>query len=380
MSYQQLTLEERYHIQVHLKDHLSQAEIARRLGRHASTISRELKRNSTPQALVAYVAERAGRIAQQRRREKGERCRKVAGELQELVEERLRWSWSPEQISGRLRLELGIKLSHETIYQHVLRDSRRCGFLRYCLRFGGYKHHRFKKSHMAERTRQRKKWLDQRPSAANERTEIGHWERDCVVGAQGGAVLLTMIDRRSRYSRIKLVHRQTAEMVAAATRALLAPHRSVTKTLTNDNGREFGQDETLQQKLGAPIYFTDPAAPWQRGSIENLNGLVRQYIPKGTRLDTLPGSTDEALEETLNHRPRKTLGFKTPYEVFFDEKRVLMNQETVQFGMKFSVPSRNRLTLFATAASLFRLRDEIIATVIGGCGRRPSGRRDHVRR
>jgi IS30 family transposase len=336
MSYRQLTLDERYHIQVHLQERRSQAEIARRLGRHPSTISRELKRNYDREVMAMYFADDADRATRQRRVDKSERCRKIRGSLKRLINERLRWSWSPEQISGRLRLELGIKISHETIYQHVLRDSRQRGFLRYCLRFAGYKHHRFKKSRMAERTRQRKKWLDQRPAAANERREIGHWERDCVLGARGGPVLLTMIDRRSRYSRMRLVRRPTTELVGAATRALLAPHRAVTKTITNDNGHEFAQDDVLEKKLGVPIYFTDPGAPWQRGSIENLNGLVRQYIPKGTRLEALPASAVIALEETLNQRPRKKLGFRTPYEVFFDERRELMNQKTMHFGMKFS--------------------------------------------
>jgi transposase, IS30 family len=338
MSYRQLTLDERYHIQVRLKCE-SQAEIARRLGRHPSTISRELKRNTAVELVQPYLAERANRMTRKRRIDKGEQCRKIRGPLQSLVEARLRWSWSPEQISGRLWLEQRVRLSHETIYQHVLRDSRRRGILRYCLRFGGYKHYRFKKSRMAERTRLRKKWLDQRPAAANERTEIGHWERDCIVGKHGGAVLLTLVDRRSRYTRIRRVRRQSTEMVAAATRAALAPHRSVTKTLTNDNGREFGQEQSLQRQLGVPIYFTDPGAPWQRGSIENLNGLVRQYIPKRTRIETLPISVEDALEETLNHRPRKNLGFRTPYEVFFDEKRILMNQKTMHFGMKFNCQS-----------------------------------------
>jgi transposase, IS30 family len=339
MTYRQLTLDERYHIEVHLKDRLSQAEIARRLGRHRSTISRELKRNSDTDRVRPYLAKRAAHFTQQRRIDKGERSRKIRGPLQRLVEERLRWSWSPEQICGRLKLERGISLSHETIYQHVLRDSRRRGALRYCLRFGGYKHFRFKKSHMSERTRARKNWIDQRPAAANDRSEFGHWERDCIVGRPGGVALLTMIDRRSRYSRLALVPRQTAKLVSAATRRLLMPHRRITRTVTNDNGHEFGNDEKLQRDLGVPIYFTDPSAPWQRGSIENLNGLVRQYIPKGTSLETIPGSAIAALEETLNHRPRKNMGFRTPYEVFFDETRILMSQKTMHFGMKF-----NRMT------------------------------------
>jgi IS30 family transposase len=336
-TYRQLTLEERYHIQVYLKVGCSQAETARRLGRHPSTVSRELLRNrpSGP-----YVADRAQRRAHHRRIEKGAASRKIQGDLRTLVERKLHLSWSPEQICGRLRLELGIRLSHETIYQHVLRDSQQRGFLRYCLRFGGYKHHRFKKSRRADRTRLRKNWLDQRPTAANERTELGHWERDCVVGARGRSVLLTLVDRRSRLTRIRRAPRQQTNEVARATIEALAPHRKVTKTVTNDNGVEFQRDQSLQDQLGVPIFFTEPSAPWQRGSVENLNGLVRQYVPKRTDIDELPSWAPQAIEDTLNFRPRKVLGFQTPHEAFFDEKINLMeDNQLMHFGLEFSVPS-----------------------------------------
>lgn len=338
MTYRQLTLEERYHIQVYVKSGCTQAQIARRLGRHPSTVSRELLRNGPP---APYVAERAQRRARQRRIEKGVSSRKIRGELKALVEHKLRLSWSPEEISGRLWLELGIMLSHETIYQHVLRDSQQRGILRYCLRFGGYKHHRFKKSRHAGRTRLRKNWLDQRPAAANERSEIGHWERDCIVGARGRSVLLTLVDRRSRLTRIRRAPRQAANEVASATLDALAPHREVTKTVTNDNGVEFQRDQSLQDQLGIPIFFTEPGAPWQRGSVENANGLVRQYVPKRTNLDELPSWAPQAIEETLNFRPRKVLGFRTPHEVFFDEEvRLMLDTQAVRFGLEFSVPSR----------------------------------------
>lgn len=338
MSYGQLTLDERYHIQVYRKAGRKQIEIARLLKRHPSTISRELRRNSIAAMAQPYLAERAQRRTHQRRIDKGERCRKIQGELQALVEAKLRLSWSPEQIAGRLRSECGVTLSHETIYQHVIRDAKKCGFLRYCLRFGGYKQFRMKKSHALERTRERKNWIDARPAAANDRTEVGHWERDCIVGERGGAVLLTMIDRRTRYSRFSFVARHTAKLVAKATRALLAPFLDETKTITNDNGAEFQKDEKLQRQLGVPIYFTDPSSPWQRGSIENLNGLVRQYIRKGAKLDQLPSCIATALEETLNNRPRKILGYRTPREAFFDEEMILMNQKMrlgLEFGLDF---------------------------------------------
>ncbi len=335
MRYRQLTLDERYQIQVLHKAGAKITAIARDLDRHPSTISRELRRNM-PAELTdqRYLAERAARLTRKRRIEKGARSRKVQGKLQVVVEGLLMRGWSPEQISGRLRVERGCVVSHETIYQHILRDAQRRGVLRYCLRFGGYKHFRFKKSKMAERTRMRKHWIDQRPAAANERREIGHWERDCVLGKRGGAALLTIIDRRSRYARIRHVARVCAADVAAATHDALASH--VTKTLTNDNGVEFQQSSALEAALRIPIYFTEPSSPWQRGSIENLNGLIRQYVGKGTDLDRAPEWLPQALEDTLNHRPRKTLGYRTPHEVFFKKRLAMILNQRMHFGLEFS--------------------------------------------
>jgi IS30 family transposase len=337
MNYRQLTLDERYQIQILLKLQTTPAEIARQLGRHRSTISRELARNSVVALQVPYKARRAQRIARLRRVAMGVAARKIQGELQILVEQKLRLSWSPEQIAGRLRLECGIAVSHETIYQHVLRDAQACGFLRYCLRFGGYKQHRFRRSHHAAKNRLRKRWLEARPAAANDRTELGHWERDCLLGAQAcDAVLLTLVDRRSRFTRIRAVARQTSEAVADATVEALRPHQRTTKSITNDNGVEFQRDATLQARLGVPIFFTAPSSPWQRGSIENLNGLVRQYIPKGADLDHLAPWMPRALEDTLNFRPRKILGYRSPHEVFFDRSVRLMTAPLMRFGLEFS--------------------------------------------
>jgi IS30 family transposase len=317
----------------------SQLEIASRLGRHPSTISRELRRNTRPYADGIYKAKWAESAAKKRRVDKGERCRKIQGALQVDIEAQLRLSWSPEQISGRLLLEKGIRISHETIYQHVLRDAQRRGVLRYCLRFGGYKHFRFKKSKVAERTRLRKHSVHDRCAAANNRSQLGHWERDCVLGQRGASALLTIIDRKSRYTRIRHVKKVDTAHVGSATEDALAEHRSVTKTITNDNGVEFQRDEALQARLQVPIYFTDPCSPWQRGSIENLNGLVRQYVRKRTDIDTLPSWLPRALEETLNFRPRKVLGFRTPHEVFNGVRVLLISNQRMHFGLKFSEAS-----------------------------------------
>jgi IS30 family transposase len=337
MTYQQLTLDERYQIQALLKCRQEPSGIAEQLGRHRSTLYRELQRNSDSQAVAPYLAARAQRRARARRVVKGAASRKIHGKLKRLVEQKLRLSWSPEQISGRLRLELGVRISHETIYQHVLRDTHeRKGVLRYCLRFGGYKHHRFKKSRMAERTRLRKNWLAQRPTAANDRSEIGHWERDCVLGKRGNSALLTVIDRRSRYTRLRHVRRLNCREVSDATVDALSPYREINKTITNDNGMEFQRDESLHRRLRIPIFFTEPASPWQRGSVENANGLVRQYLPKSSNLDKLPRWSTLALEETLNYRPRKILDFRTPHEVFFGSELRLTSKRLMRLGLEFS--------------------------------------------
>jgi IS30 family transposase len=339
MSYRQLTLDERYKIQILHRQRCAKAAIARELERHPATITRELNRNSEPQCTEPYRAERAARMARQRRIDKGRRERKIQGDVQEIIEQKLRLSWSPEQISGRLELERGLSISHETIYQHVLRDSRQRGTLRYCLRFGGYKHHRFKKSKMGARTRHRKNWLEQRPVAANERTEMGHWERDCMLGTRGNSALLTIIDRRSRYTRIRHVKKLDVEHVASATLDAIHSYKAVSKTMTNDNGTEFQRDQSLQQRMGIPIFFCDPGSPWQRGSIENLNGLVRQYLPKSSNFDKLPAWATQALEETLNFRPRKTLGWRTPHEIFFEDVVMLTCNPLLRFGLEFSSSS-----------------------------------------
>ena len=337
MSYRQLSLDERYQLQALARQGFSPTQIARELGRHPSTISRELRRN-IPGARFGdpYKASLADREMLQRRLVKGERSRKIQGALQALVEAKLRLSWSPEQISGRLWLEHGIRVSHETIYQHVLRDSRKRGILRYCLRFGGYKHHRFKRSTAGDKTRQRKNWLRHRCAEANKRSELGHWERDCVLGVRGGQALLTLVDRKSRYTRIRRVQKVDSEHVAAATLNALDASSGPLKTLTNDNGCEFQRDESFQKKLGANIYFTDPSSPWQRGSIENLNGLVRQYVRKGVDIATMPPWLEIALETTLNFRPRKILGYRSPHEVHFRQALTLISNQRMHFGLEFS--------------------------------------------
>jgi len=341
--YRQLTLDERYQIQALLALGQLKADIARNLGRHRSTIGREIRRNGGQAEFTRdrwYRAKAANCHCHQRRTQKAVNSRKINGPLKELIEQKLRLSWSPEQISGRLKLEKGIQISHETIYQHVLRDTHRYpnpGTLRYCLRFSGYKHSRFKKSRCAEKTRASKHFLENRPESANQRKELGHWERDLVEGPRNSrACLLTIIDRKSRYVLIQRVNRKTENEVASATQEALVKFKHLNRTLTNDNGVEFQRAQNLERQLKLPIYYTDPGCPWQRGSIENANGLIRQYFRKRERLDNYPSWFAKAIEQTLNHRPRKILGFKTPSEVFYKKQMSLMSGSLLRLGLEYS--------------------------------------------
>ena len=341
MSYRQLTLDERYQISAMRTQGMRPAEIARALGRHRSTICRELKRNARHCAFesgtsVGYHAQYAQQCAARRRVECGIAARKIQGDLQVIVEAKLRQGWSPEQISGRLVHERKVTVGTETIYQHVLRDAHeKRGVLRYCLRRGGYNQGRFRRSKQAARTRQQKLSISDRPPAANERRELGHWERDCLLGsASSDTVLLTLVDRKSRYTRIQRLEKHDAEHAAQATIDALAP-LGLVRSITNDNGQEFQQHIELTEKLATRIYYCDPSSPWQRGSIENINGLLRQFVPKGQDLDAMPAWAPAVLEQTLNHRPRKVLGFRTPHEVLFRTRMPLMSP-LVRFGLEFS--------------------------------------------
>ncbi len=334
-TYEQLSLDERYQIQTLVKRKMPVAAIAEEIGRHRSTVYRELKRNSDVIATYPYLAPRAQKKMHTRRIEKGKNQRKIRGELRWLIERKLQLGWSPEQLVGRLRLELGISLSAETVYQHLLRDAASRGGLRWALRQGS-RSKRFQNRKMSTRTRERKNRIENRPAAANDRSEFGHWERDCIVGAKNGAAYVTIVDRKSRYTLLRRVEKLEVGHVANATCNALGRFKTWNKTITNDNGVEFRRDEALQAKLNIPIFFCEPASPWQRGTVENTNGLIRQYFKKGSSFDEHPSWAAAAVENTLNFRPRKTLGYRTPHEVLFNQRVRLLDDDLMHFGLAFS--------------------------------------------
>lgn len=317
-SYTQLTQEERYQIAALLKAGLTQCEIARTIGRDKSTISRELARNTGQRG---YRPQQAQQKARKRQRDK---ARPAFSEPHwKIVDSLLRADWSPEQIAERLKKERGIIVSIAWIYCYIRIERKRRLELRPHLRgrywFRKRQGSRDKRGRLRNTTS-----IDERPQIIEQRRRIGDWEADTVAGVCQQGHLVSLVDRKSGYTCLAKVARRTAQLVKEAIIERLEPLKHRVHSITCDHGREFAGHEEFGQSLKARVYFAHPYAPWERGTNENTNGLIRQYFPKGQALLDV---TDEQLrwvEERLNHRPRKRLGWKTPYEVFFRTKTQLI--------------------------------------------------------
>ena len=314
-TYHQLTEHQRYQIYALKKAGHDQQCIAATVAVSPSTISRELRRNRGQRG---YRPHQAHQQALARRRCKAKATKMTAAVI-ERIEADLRQQWSPEQIAGRLAADDGLRLSPQRIYQHIQAD-RQAGGMLYC--------------HLRHSQKQRKKRygkadgrgqikdrvsIDQRPAIVEEKSRIGDWEIDLVLGGQRTGALVSVVERRSRYTLLGKVGSKQAEQVAAVTIELLKPHTGHTHTITADNGKEFAHHATISQALDATVYFAHPYHAWQRGLNENTNGLIRQYVPKGMALDTLSDQQIHHIMDRLNHRPRKGLAFQTPHEILWKE-------------------------------------------------------------
>jgi transposase, IS30 family len=314
MEYCQLTQAERYIIASMRREKFTVAQMALRLGRHRSTIYRECKRNQTTQK-GRYVAEKAHSYATARRRRSR---RKPQYSQQELgkVEALLKRRWSPQQISGRQRLIGGRSISAQTIYRHIRRDRKAGGelwkYTRIISKFGRKRY----KSVDSRGVLKGKRHISERPKAVQDRRQIGHWEADTVIGADLRHCLLTMVERATGYTVIKKLTARNKKQATSALLRALAGHRSRIKTITFDNGTEFHDYKVLEQKFKVKCYFATPYHSWERGSNENLNGLVRQYLPKGMCMKPISQRDCNAIAKQLNERPRKRYGFRTPEELY----------------------------------------------------------------
>ena len=315
MTYKHLSQVERYQIYALMKAGHDQTQIAKLLDRHKSTISRELSRNC---GLKGYRPKQACELTA-KRSEQSRNAATVPAWVCEQAAHLLCLQWSPEQIAGKL------PVSHETLYQHVYADKARGGKLWKNLRCQKQKRKRYASGQDRRGQIPDRRPLRDRPSHIEARKQVGHWECDTVIGANHKGAIVTMVERKSGFGVIVKVAYKTSELVSNAIVEGLQPFAGRVKTLTYDNGKEFASHIQIDQALKSTGYFARPFASWERGSNENFNGLLRQYVPKKRSMNTVDEEEITMIQNRLNNRPRKRLGFKTPAEVFHQSlKRVAL--------------------------------------------------------
>jgi transposase, IS30 family len=303
-KYRRVTYTHRCQIHALLQNGFKPTEIAMIVGFDKSTICREIKRNKTGKT---YIPDRAQALANKKKilcRKKS----KLDGQLQGLIKEKLALSWSPEQISGRLKKEKKALVSTPTLYRFINKDdSLRCHLRMYNRRGAGRYLQR----------RARPKWessIESRPEIANQRKRVGDWERDTMYAKGGMALVCT--DRKSRLVLIQKVRARTAKGIAEQTIEMIKGKRAF--TMTNDNGSEFRGSV----KIGIPIYYCKPMRPQQRGSVENAIGQIRRFIPRKRELQKMTEAEVKKIEILMNNKPRKCLNYKTPYEVYSGQRKL----------------------------------------------------------
>ena len=316
MSYTQLTQEQRYQISALLKMDHNQTEISEVIGTHKSTICRELGRNCGQRG---YRPKQAHHKAVSRRNHSRIR---ILPETWEMIETRLRLEWSPEQVSGWLHRHHAIQVSHEWIYQYILADKQSGGDLYRHLRCQKKRRKRYGSYDRRGKLPNRVS-IEERPDIVEQRQRIGDWEVDTIVGKGHHQAIVTLIERRSRFSLLSKVEQRTADQVSQALIDLLLPVSDHLHTLTADNGKEFAEHERVAHELQVDFFFAHPYAAWERGTNENMNGLLRQYIPKKRNFASVTDVELIQIMKRLNHRPRKCLDFMSPFEVFFDQSVAL---------------------------------------------------------
>ena len=321
-KYRQLTEDDRIEIYAMKQAGKQQNKIAFKLGVHPSTISRELARNT---GLRGYRPKQAQQKTLHRRFF-ARKAVKMTPETMGYIESKLRQEHSPEQIAERMKFDPdwhGPAVSHERIYQHIWQDKAQNGTLYRHLRIGGTKQRRKRRNSRDMRgTIKNRVGIEKRPNIVERKTRLGDWEGDTIVGKNHQGALVTLVDRKSKLSLIGKVDRYTAEAVEQTIVRLieLVPKRNY--TLTVDNGKEFANHESVADTLQIKVYFADPYSAWQRGLNENTNGLIRQYVPRGSEVRTLTNQQIKHIMNRLNNRPRKTLGYLTPNEVFYERKKL----------------------------------------------------------
>ena len=315
MLYHQITFAERYTLGLLRQRGLSAAAIARLLHRHRSTIGREVQRNGTPRdgcyrpQLAEWYA--CGRRSRSRRNQR------FSARDWDRIQALLREDWSPEQIAGRLRADRELTISHETIYRFVWADKSAGGTLHRHLR-GARKLRRKRYGRYDSRGRLAgKRSIAERPPAVESRTQLGHWEGDTMLGdSQAGPCVLSLVERKTGYLLLGQLRQRLSAAVNARAQQLIADQPHPVRTITVDNGTEFHEYAALERATGTAFYFATPHHAWERGTNENTNGLVRQYLPKRHSMAHLTQHDCHRIAAKLNRRPRKRLGYRTPEECY----------------------------------------------------------------
>lgn len=312
MNYKQLTSGERYQIKAYLKIGLTLKAIAAHLGRNASTISREIKRNT---GLKGYRPKQANQKALSRRHN-ALKAVKLTPSIRAKIEQLIRQDLSPEQVCHYLKKQGFIKLHHETIYRMVLADKKQKGSLYQHLRHL-HKTHRKRYASYDRRGRIRNATsIEERPKVVDDKARVGDWEGDTIIGKDRKSAIYTLVERKTLYTIIVKLTGKNAKDLADKAIKVLKPLARQIHTITYDNGLEFAEHERMAQALDAQIYFAHPYSSWERGINENTNGLIRQYFPKGTDFNTVTQEQIDFVMNRLNTRPRKTRGGAQPVELF----------------------------------------------------------------
>jgi transposase, IS30 family len=311
-AYPRLTEGQRNQLYALKKAGFTQSTIANQLGVHKSTICRELKRNT---GLRGYRPKQAHRLACARQSQitRGHIIHATWTGIEKMIRE----DWSPEQISGHLKANGEPCVSPEWIYQYIYADKSKGGDLHTHLRCQKKRRKRYGSTERRGQIKNRVS-IEKRPKIVDLRSRVGDWEADTVIGKQGHSVLVTLVERMTRFTVAIKAANKTAQAVTDAICDNLKPYQDRVLTLTYDNGREFAYHDEISDQLAAEGFFAHPYHSWERGLNENTNGLIRQYIPKKMDIDDLSDEEVATIIEKINSRPRKCLGFKTPNQLFLD--------------------------------------------------------------
>jgi IS30 family transposase len=308
-GYQHVTRDQRSQIYAYKSIGLSLRDIAKNLDKNVSTISREISRNT---GLRGYRISQADTRANERRSNASRTPKKFTEALKIEINSKLLEEWSPEQISGRFKLDEN-SISHESIYQHIWRDKRAGGQLYKHLRHSGKKYNKRSSGKAGRGCIPNRVDITLRPSIVEEKSRVGDWEGDTIISAGSRAAILSYVDRHSKFTLLKKIGKKTAENVRKATVEKMGTLPVL--TITYDNGKEFSGHEDIAKDLNVQCFFAAPYHSWERGLNEHTNGLVRQYLPKLFDFNDVTDDEMQFIENRLNNRPRKVLEYKTPFEM-----------------------------------------------------------------